>query len=200
MFLKQSPRKNRPGGFSLLELMLTASLVPLVSFVIFTNISSGMRLWHALNQTVYEEDLNLFHQKVASDFNRMFKFSMIPFTGEPARVSFAASIEAPAALGGDRGIGRVSLFYDDSQKLLVKQEANLAEIAKDVPGRSQILMQHVSSFEVQYFSFDILQNDYGWVEDWDPSKKSLPSAIRLTFTLEGDRDPHVFTFPVPTGG
>ena len=200
MFSRQNPQKIKPGGFSLLELMLAASLIPLVSFVVFSNISSGMRLWKALNQSVYEEDLNLFHQKVAADFNRMFKFSMIPFTGEAARVSFAAPVEAPAGLGGDRGIGRITFFHDDSQKLLVRQEANIGEVNKELPGRSRILMQHVLSFQAQYFSYDILQNEYVWTDEWDSSSKLLPIAVRFTCGQEGGRDPQVFTFPVPAGG
>ena len=200
MFLKRNLRRAKPGGFSLLELLLAASLVPLVSFVIFSNIASGMRLWKALNQAVGEEDVILFRQKLAGDLNRAFKFSEVPFTGEETRVSFAANVWSPEILGGDRGIGSITFFYDDAGKQIVKQETNLSELFKEKPGQSHTLLQHVSALQVQYFGYDPIRDEYVWRETWEASEKMLPVAVRFLCRLEGESEPRIFTFPIAVGG
>lgn len=179
---------------------MAATLVPLISFVIFSNISSGMRLWRAVNQSVFEEDLRLFHQKVSSDFDRVFKFSAIPFYGDTERVSFASTIEAPPELGGDRGIGQVSLFFDASKKVVVKEEADWSDLYKEAPGRPRVLLRGVRAFQIQYFSYDLLENEYLWTGEWDSSRKFLPAAVRFVCDLEGRAPPVVFTFPLQAGG
>ena len=193
-------RRKLSGGFSLLELLLAASLIPLVSFVIFSNISSGMRLWRAVNQSVFEEDLSIFRSKISSDFEQAFKYATIPFVGEPTRLSFASTMDVPAVLGGDRGIGQASFFYDASAHALVKQEANLSDLFKESAGRSHVVLRNVRRFEVRYFSYNVLEDEYLWDEEWDPDKKSLPVAIRFLCELEGQREPLVFTFALPAGG
>ena len=191
---------QKTSGFSLLELLLAASLVPLISFVIFSNISSGLRLWRALNESVLEEDPVLFRQKVGADFDRAFFFSPIPFSGETERVAFASTVDSPPELGGELGIGQVSIFFDASKKVLVKQEANWSDLYKEAPGRTRILLQGVHSFHIQYFSFDALEDAYLWMDEWDPTKKHLPLAARFICEMENGASPLIFTFPVQAGG
>ena len=200
MPLNPNLRKRNSRGFSLLELLLAAGLIPLVSFVVFSNITSGMRLWRAINQSIVEEDLLLFRQKVSSDFDRAFKFSPIPFTGDSGRVSFAALMDVPAELGGDRGIGQVSFFYDDSKKAVMKEDADLSLLFKGSSARARALMQGVRAFRVQYFSYEALQDEYAWKEEWDASEKFLPIAVRFTCQTEKTGEPRVFTFVIPSGG
>jgi prepilin-type N-terminal cleavage/methylation domain-containing protein len=196
---KKNPRNKNRRGFSLIELLLAASLVPVVSLVIFSNIASGMRLWQAVNRSIAEEDLCILREKIASDFSKAFKFSSIPFVGEASLVSFASSIEAPAALGGERGIGQVTFSYDDSKKVLIKQESHWSELYSETPPKGRVLFSGIKSFHAEYFYFDDNNSDYVWDAGWDSSRKFLPIAVRFVMEREGALAPDIFTFPIRSG-
>ena len=96
-------------GFSLLELLLVTALLPLLSFAIFANFSSGIRLWKTLNQGVPQEDVRIFYQKVSQDVTNTLKYLDVPFSGDKDHVSFATRVDSDPKLGGDRGIGRLGI-------------------------------------------------------------------------------------------
>ena len=159
-----------------------------------------MRLWQALNRSIAEEDLNVFYRKTASDLDRAFKFSALSFEGNEAQVSFAATIDAPSELGGEFGIGRITITYDEAHHLLTKQEQNVSNLYKESTGPSQVLLKHVAEFQASYYGYDAMHSEYAWGEGWDASKKGLPLAIRFVCRLGSDPEPQTFTFPLAAGG
>ena len=142
----QIPKKSC-SGFTLIELLLAAALIPVVSFVIYANLSAGIRIWTKLTQQTPVEDINIFYERSSYDFKNIFRYVTIPFTGKEDKVTFATRIDAAPSLGGDRGIGEVTYFYDPRQKAILRQERNVNQIFREAPGETSLLLKDVLSFE-----------------------------------------------------
>ena len=186
-------------GFSLLELLLVTALLPLISFAIFANFSSGVRLWKTLNQESPQEDIRIFYQKVSQDFMNALNYTDISFTGDKDRVTLATRIDADPKLGGDRGIGRVSFYYDARERAIFKDEENMSQIYKEAPPRKVLLIKGVGSFEVNYFFVHSMDKTCTWDNEWTPKKDVLPVAVRFIFDREG-AEKTTLTFFIPVGG
>lgn len=197
-------RKNagHPSGFTLVELLLAAALIPVIAFAIFANLSSGFRVWTTLNRQNVFEDVNIFYEKTSFDFYNAFHYTPLPFAGTPDKVSFACRIDAKPSLGGDRGIGEVSYFYDPAQKTVLRVERDLSQIFKDKPAQARAVLTGVISFQIAYFALDPRTRLYGWKEAWTEEEKKLPSAVTIRCEVAGlDRTgSFVRTFEIPAGG
>jgi prepilin-type N-terminal cleavage/methylation domain-containing protein len=194
-------KKTRPDrrGFSLLELLLVTALLPVISFAVFANFSSGMRIWKALVQESPQEDISIFYQKVSVDFMNALKYTDIPFTGDKDRVTLATRIDADPKLGGDRGIGRVSFFYDPRERAIFKEEEDISRIYKETAPQKVLMIKGVASFEVNYFFFHSQDKTFSWENEWEPKKDVLPVAARFIFDRDG-AGKTALTFFIPVGG
>ncbi len=197
--MRSKKTRSDRKGFSLLELLLVTALLPLISFAIFANFSSGVRLWKILNQESPQEDVRIFYQKASQDISNAIKYSGVSFAGDKERVSLATRIDADPKLGGERGIGRVSFFYDQAQRAIFKEEENLSQIYKEAPARKVLLLRGVTSFEINYFSAHPPNKVFSWDNEWAPKKDILPVAVRFIFTREGAEN-SALTFFIPIGG
>ncbi len=180
------------------------TLIPLVSFAVYANFSAGVKVWQAVGQGgIPAEDVDIFFQKVSVDFFNAFKYTSLPFSGDSKKVTFASLIDTERALGGDQGIGEVSFFYDAGKQAIVKEEKNVSQIYKEKPGKAQVMLRRVSSFQVSFFTFDKLNDAFVWQESWDPQETILPVAVKFRFELTpgtGPRESFIRTFVVPAGG
>ena len=199
MFFKKRSRKANNRGFSLLELLLVASILPVISFVVFANFSSGMRLWGVLNQPVPDEDLIIFYRKTSNDFIGTFKFSLIPFVGGHDKVSFAAAVNTKTELGADRGIGEVSIFYDSALKAIVREDKDISELYKKTPGHQTLLLKEVEAVHMRFFSSSPEKDGSQWVETWDAKRDQVPSAVKFEFEMGGSEKKYTHTFFIPVG-
>lgn len=171
--------KNK--GFTLIELLLVVTLLPIVSFAVFANFNSGFKLWKALNQEVVEENLSLFYEKAAFDFENLHRYSSFPFEGDAQKVTFCTNIPAASELGGGSAIGQVSYFYDHDKGTLFRQVRDLNELYKDKPGRLSAAMTDVTDLHVSYYFKNANSDRYEWLEAWQGAADALPIAVRFDF-------------------
>lgn len=201
-FKNNSSKRLRTGlgraGFSLMEMLVVSAILPVIFFSVFANMSSGLRAWKTFNRPVSEEGTVIFLDRVRSDFSSAFAYTDAPFTGDAERLSFAAPIQASQRLGGDRGIGRIGYRYDSSSKSILREESNVSELFKESPPRARSVLSGVSAFYLEYLSYQPAESSYVWAELWQPGKRPLPAAVRMTIDrVDGER--LVQTFMVPGG-
>jgi prepilin-type N-terminal cleavage/methylation domain-containing protein len=193
-----APRRRRDAGFSLMEMLIVAAIMPVLFFAVFANMSSGLRTWKAFNRPVSEEETVLFIDRAQSDFANAFVYTSLPFTGDLESVSFAAPIQAPKELAGDRGIGRVGYRYDDAGNTLLREESDISEIFRGTPPRVKAVLGGVTGFRIEYLSYVPTESGYVWKEEWAPAKRPLPAAVRLTIDRDNG-ETLAKTFLVPCG-
>lgn len=192
----------KKSGFSLIELLLVITLFPVVSFALYSNFSSGVNLWKALKTELPYEDVHIFFEESSADFHNALRYADIHFAGNKEGLVFAASTTTPLELGGERGIGQLTYFYDSSQKAIVREKKNLSEFYKEKPGQKRQIVRGVSFFEISYFARDPKDRVFRWLEEWNSGEKNIfPVAVRFNFEVVAALETKYYTktFPIPIG-
>lgn len=197
-----SPRLNRrfrsERGFSLIELLVVTTLVPIVAITIYANFSAAVKLWRGLQSETPYEEMELFTRKASADFLNTFHFASIPFSVEEDKLTFAAFSTGPETMGGDRAIAEVSYFFDKDNHAVVRQERTLNEIYREKPGRKSALCRDALAFRVEFFSLDDQTHAYVWTDAWQ-SPDTLPTAVRLVIQQSSGTLQRTFLIPAGSG-
>ena len=195
-------KKTHQKGFSLIELLIVAALIPVISFAIYFSFRSSTELWKRLVQEIPEEEIAIFNWRSEGDFRQAFHYSAVPFFGSEEEVSFACYIHTDPHLGGDHGIGQARYFYDSDKKLIVREEKNVSQLYAQKGYSSKVLLQHIESFQLSFLFKDREENKFKWRGDWPVSEKYLPIAVQFNFTQDqsGTLRSVNKVFEIPAGG
>ncbi len=200
LFFKKNLKKNRKG-FSLIELLIALTIIPVIAVVLYGNLSSGLKIWTKLNYGLEDEDRAIFIHKISRDCLQAFKYANIEFLGEKQQLQFASQINAREVFGGDRGIGQIAYSYDASKKQILRVEKDVGQLFKNKLGKKSILLANVEKFSINYFYQDPATKQYLWVDEW-PDPATLPVAVRFYWETGSwdERKTYQKTIFIPTGG
>lgn len=192
-------RPNK-SGFSLLELLLAVSLLPVLSFVLYGQISAGLRLWKTLEASPVSEEKALFYEKTRRDFSNALNYTGLHFSVDSSRVAFTTLGESSELFGGDRAVLRVTYDHDASRKTIVRRHQNLSQVHRDKPGEESVVLKNVRSLNTSFLLYEKLSEAYVWKDSWDNAEtKTLPNAVRFQMQLEGPAGLETWTktYPIP---
>ncbi len=196
--------QRSPSGFTLIEVLIAASLVSLIAFAVYANFDSGIRVMERVNHVMQEEDINVFFEKLSRDIQNSFRYASIPFKGNGEKLSFPSSIATEPVLGSSRGIGRVSYYYNSSQGRIERLQENVSQMFQ---GEKEVVepttaLSNISSVRFQYFAYDKKEEAYTWKEEWGDADNRIPLAVKaeLVFHDEGIEKTLTRTIAVPVGG
>ena len=81
-------RKNLPvrkvlhkNGFTLMELMLVATILVVIGAAVYGTFASGINIWERVSARSVTEDINLFFKHIAHDVRNSFNITSIKFRG-----------------------------------------------------------------------------------------------------------------------
>jgi prepilin-type N-terminal cleavage/methylation domain-containing protein len=192
------------SGLTLIEMLMVISLIALVGMAVYGIFSSGINVMRLVTRPVSEENLNIFFEKLARDLQNSFNYTGISFEGENDKFSFAAKINAKPELGGERGIGRVTYFYDSGRDAISRREEDLNLVFEESFSKPAAQFGSVLEAKFLYFAQDPATKQYLWKDDWVQidSKKKLPLAVRVEFEYKDENGRHSIskTIPIPAGG
>lgn len=188
-------------GFTLVEILIAAALVPFVAMALYSNFSAGARLWNALRQSLPADQADLFFYKASADFDNAFKSSAIAFEGGPSKVSFASFSTLDPALGGTDGITRVSYSLDRRGVTVLRLTQDVSDIFRSKTGAEQAVLADARSFRIEYLGEDVLTHRFVWTDEWRRDDGSLPAAVRFAAASSASEKKTVWTrtFNVPAG-
>lgn len=184
-----------------MEVLMVSVLLPIVAFAIFSNFSSALRLWQTIGTPDPNEDRSLFFQKVERDLEQSFRMKDLPFWGDSEKFALPTLIEAPAALGGPRAIGKAVYKYDAAQQTLTREAFNVHDLAREKTGTKTRLFGGIAAFKATYLVWDREAKKYFWLEEVDANSKVFPAAIKFEMELRSvlGSEPVARIFYVPTG-
>ena len=188
-------RKGRltQSGFTLLELLISVTLLGMILVLLFGGLRLGVRSWDAVQQQV--DNLNT-ERSVESFLRREMSLAQpyrwkggtgqrLAFLGERSKVNFVAQL--PARIGGG-GLYAISLEIENSAKgkRLVWRHLPLSPLVQDFATVSQapeiVLagaeLSAVDDIWLTYFGRAIDTAAPVWVEHWE-SDARLPMLIRI---------------------
>jgi len=122
---------NHQRGLTLVEIILAASIISILSLVLYHTVVNGLKVWERAHRFVIEEDLVIFFDQISQELRNSFSFSQISFEGRTASLSFPTVIQTKADQKLTQGqviyvkqMGQVYYYYDALKGILYREEAN----------------------------------------------------------------------------
>ena len=173
--------KNREG-FTLLELLITSSIIVIIGLAIFSTFSMGIRAYKRMHYSgLVQADVLFSLEKLEKDLHNALNFSSIDFIGENKKVSFAGLIGPQA----NSALARITYYFDTKNNSLVREEN---AYAGTVSG-SRALASIKDAF-FTYCYLDPQTREYVWTDSWQ-SLNGIPGAVRAKITFKDDNDKDV---------
>jgi len=193
-----------PSGFTLLELMISLTIVGLILVIVFSSLRIGARAWEKGEKDVEMRQrerivLDLVKRQIASTFVRVVKDKdEQPFflKGDGESMEFISRI--PMVPGNRAGLVYVKYVVrpeDEDKKRLMFSEKNTYIIEKVMEDQAEEeffeLIPGAQNIEFEYLRGPSEDEEGSvWQETWDPdSDKGAPLAVKIILQDSKDTAP-----------
>lgn len=180
-------------AMTLIEVLVVVSIIALLSFAIYTSLSSGIRVWRRSQNVVLEEDIVLFFDRVSRDLHNAFEYSLIKFEGKEDSMSFATIVQVlPDANSGFsqdeyiEQIGKVEYSFDGNNDILLRKEANYSQAVKEKFAAERPVLRSVERVRFRY----IYYTDEGEFLSSE-MLKTLPAGVEIEVTFSDTKGKRV---------
>lgn len=178
---------TRRGGFTLVELLIVASIMTFVSGVIVATLTGGFRVWaRASDYGVHEQAGLIAFEGIRRDVSNARQFVPIPFEGSASELSFAA-----VAPYGDPSaqpeLGQLGYYVDLRRGLLCRSFIPYRLMQRmRLRDRCEVVLETVQKARFDYYGDEAGSGDASWGTSWDAAA-ARPSVLKLTTTVEAGR-------------
>jgi general secretion pathway protein J len=183
-------------GFTLLELLVSMTLLALILTLLFGGLRTGTRVWEASA----ERADNLARLQAAQGFLRRQIGGLYPLVERdrngPPQSSFDGGREYARFIGllpshfGFSGFQRIEVGLmddDDGQHLGVSWQAYGVEATLAEDDRRALLIEDIEAVELSYFGAKTRRGEARWEDEWHDAEQA-PRLIRLRLDFaDGDR-------------
>ena len=191
-------RNNNSFGMTLIELLVTMSILSVISMAIYASLNSGLKVWKRTNQPMAHEDLDVFFDRFGHDLRNCARFTGFSFIGTRERVEFPTIVSNPRWVGDV--IGRVSYTYDPQAKTLTRIQQDYSQIYSGEESSKAQPVPDLDSVKFRYYVYDKETKEYSWRDDF--LEGDLPAAVRIELELGNGPQAQSFTrtVSVPIAG
>ena len=170
-------------GFTMVELLITACLIAVLSAAVFSSLMRGMDVWkrvRSIDRT--EDDIRLNLEKFSRELRSTFSFSPIVFTGAKDQVSFPTYIRSRDGEGLPlEHLGKVTYLYRAEEKALFRRQEDYRDLFHPQRASFEKFIAPVEEAVFTYYAFNPAQRKYEWKEKWN--EPSRPAGVRLILTI-----------------
>ena len=179
-------------GFTLIELMVSASILGFIGLAILTTFGSGFHVYERVQSYGgLQADALLSLEEMERDLRSAFPFSTIGFEGSAQKIAFPAMIETVEMIEDEErivpSVGKVSYYIkeDNEQSVLIRDQWGYSQAGKAQAKEYQSsLLTYVKELQLSYYYFDEENSEYGWKESWSEEDENLPAAVKIELTFE----------------
>jgi prepilin-type N-terminal cleavage/methylation domain-containing protein len=200
---KKPHSKSVLQGFTLIEILLTVSLLAISSLAIYKVFSGGLKLWAYAQRSGIEEDVSIFFDKFSQDLRHAFYYKGIEFNGTETRVTipcFVTTQADPNSVHADEGwvtqIGSVNYYYDFETHTIHRKQANYSQALSGRSDDDKVLVKSVNSIKFKYF----LPGAQG-IEPYAKMEAVIPPVMFVEIRYSDGRSEHVIgrMISIPVG-
>ena len=169
--------RKRESGFTLLELIVSMTILSMIAVIIGSGFSLGIKAWEkgdeeaeavqtmrVLSGLVFQQIKSAYPYKIKIDDK-----NVVVFKGEPGSMIFVTTLSAPYP----GGFKWVHYLHKDGALLYKEGMLPDKELIDNISGDEEVLETDVEEVAFQYYSDD----EKEWKETWEFSDK-LPGAVR----------------------
>ena len=200
-----------PLGFTIIELLLAATIMSMISLAVVSTFGAGLRVFDRVQSFGgFQADVLVFLEGLEHDLRNIFAFSPIKFQGNSRSMSFA-SVGTKLDEDGNEFtvLEERSYDFDSSQKALISKEEDFAPTVSSAIEES-VRTQRITpikTVEFQYYSYSKVIKDgeekieSGWQGTWT-DEEIIPRGIKILLTFDdgGEEVSLARTVFIPTGG
>ena len=176
--------RHARSGFTLVELLVTTSLMALVGGAAVAALSGGVRVWErAAAYGVQQQSSLLAFDQLRRDLQNVRTFTSVPFDGVYNQCSFAAvEHEKPTDdLPGE--IGRLGYFLDERRGLLCRSFVPYRLMKRyRLTERCQPVLEGATRVRFSYYGAEEEGGTPDWHEHW--KLPTPPLAIKSEFVVQ----------------
>ncbi|MGO9016009.1 MAG: type II secretion system protein J [Dissulfurispiraceae bacterium] len=185
-----STNPNREHGFTLLELMISITLIVFILLIAGTAIRLGLRSVDSGEKRIeslerFRASLNIIDAQVQSELTVPMQENAgkhIVFLGDGESMQFPSNF----SLWGNQP-GYVTVSYKVAQDQWGKQDLYVEESGIGVSGKGEVkLFEFFDRIYFDYFYKDPKEEKGSWVEEWTTTD-AVPEKIRLHL-VNGERE------------
>ena len=172
---------SRRRGLTLVELLVTTSLMALVGGAAVSALASGIRVWErAAEIGVYRQAVLVGVAQLRRDLRNARTFSLLPFEGGPDRFGFAT-------VGKDQDDGlpelaRVGYFLDQRSHVLCRSFVPYRRARRvRLSDRCEPVLEDVSHLRFSYFGAPEEGDAADWLGRWEAPQ--APMAVKIDLVL-----------------
>ena len=174
----------RGAGFTLIEILIVATITAILAAGLGSSFLSGMKLWgRAKGQDMTRFNAWLALDVMAKELRQSVKVPFAKFKGDAHQLTF------PAVLGNT--IVKITYTYDGYEKRLRREEVGFQDLVEgtlEPQTKTRVLLALAQELTIEFATFDpTLQETgkpkgYQWTDAWDEDT-GVPAAIRLTVKM-----------------
>lgn len=186
----------RNGGFTILELLISMTLVALLLVLSFGGLRFGTRAWDAGNRHLdASTDVQLAQDFLRASIEQAYPAlqdastsGALAFQGSAEKLDFLAPL--PRAFGA-AAIARMSISTvasGDSKGMLLNWALDLPSASNvGAPHGESLLLSNVLSVNFSYFGPDRDGRNAGWHRDWS-ERNRLPLLVRVSVLFQAGEE------------
>lgn len=181
--------ENPPsGGFTLVELLIVASLLGIISLAVYGALSGGVSISKKLSSEKFSNDLMLAWKRLQKDLRGQLKYRSIPFVGEEEEMSFPSLVSTEERDSGQPRhdeVGRMRYHHDRSCHCICREKRTYVDLIKGIERDCFPVFSSVADVSFEYYGQEG-EGPGSWRSEW--RQDSPPMAVRLKLTLEGENE------------
>ncbi len=173
--------KNFKRAFTLIEMLLVASLLSVTGLAVYHAIANGLRVWEYSRRYSAEEDAAIFFEKINSDLQNAYRYSQISFEGKADKIFIPTVVRVMADSNtADKGqmieqMGAAEYFYQKGKKTIYRRISNYSQALK---AKHKLQAQPVAtSIEGLRFTYFFLED--GKLKPKKSVSKDLPKSVQV---------------------
>ncbi|MDD5643953.1 MAG: type II secretion system protein [bacterium] len=180
---------KRAKGFTLLEVLISAAIISVLSVIVYAVFSSGVKTWKkAQDMRFLEKSVFGSLQEMTVDIRNCVETTLLPFEGSQDSISFSGLITK----GLDREFGLITYCFDESRSSIMKIEKTYPEAVNeegdDKKTGGKALICNINKFSLTYCYMDDDAESYVWKDTWETEGDSagIPRAVKIFIELDKD--------------
>ena len=171
-------------GFTLVEMLVTLSMLALVGMTAVAILSGGLRVWERLqNQETVGQQVSLALESVRREIHNAQLFRPIPFKGEYDSFSFPALVERVLEDGTVlQEVGRVGFFLDEGRNQLCRSRLPYRLLRGILLRENRApLVGGIQRLRFSYYGEDLSTGDFAWKDSWFFEEPPLAVKMELGY-------------------
>lgn len=189
MSLPPHKRAAPRAGVTLVELLVTVSLMALMGAAIVAVLSGGLRVWQRARTFGTQGQFALLAvDRLRRDLHNVRRSARIPFEGAYDRCAFAAAGQSAVDGSPLPEMGRLGYFLDEPRRRLCRSFVPYRLMrTRDLTDRCQPVLEDVTRARFSYRGSSTDTQPSDWSEHWDALLP--PRAVKIALTVQPPREP-----------